>query len=268
MEKLEYNCDAQKLNYVFAKRRWYEKKVSRSISILLQDMTTHAQVGDIRLNIRENGERQVVCRMDKDERAALYLAALNSFLGKRIRYQELLLFDGEETEVFTEILMRIAQNANVLTVISENPLQYQQTFEEIYEQTGLLSTALPVWKADNLSRNTQEENKPYYQRQKYMPSKMLVLWAEFTKKPPIRSFPKECCFVDFSFDARYEKEVAVKRKDITYYGLGKFLDTTVKSRYNTLVKDGKVNQYVILDNNKKFCKKRRGNKKWKKKRTF
>ncbi len=138
------------------------------------------------------------------------------------RFQELVLFDGDETRNYANILLYTAGNLNRLTLITNQPFLYEQAFDQIYEDSGLVADA-----QDHFLTMTgaSERDKPFYQRQKYRMERCLYIAGNCEKKVPLRGFQKEGFFLDMTFNGKWEHEVCVKRPDMTYYSLAKFLSS-------------------------------------------
>lgn len=201
---------------------------------------------------------RAVIRMYPRELACFYEAFLTGPGTNLYQYDKLICFDGGETECFITLLQNISARLNELIVVTSSPFAYQMLFDRLLEENGLTACCvnsiaqLPLLASHEqrqLSRKSPANNR---YGENVRQGRTGILYGNFGKKPLPFSFETDCHFFDLSFDDRYQREIRVKRPDITYFGVGKFLDTTVKLRYNTIVKDGSVNQYVIEDNNKKL----------------
>ena len=262
MEKISYVCNEKELNYTFPKRKWFQKKNRlREVKILLPgegEKWTKGNVGDILLTIKEEAKKEIFIDLYEEEKTLLYLAALERLPLAITKYQQLIIFDGGDTKVFIELLPFICQNMNKLSIITESPFEYEEILNQIFNDTGLIADCSESFVDDTREMEESQEEKPYYKRQKYLAERTIVLFADYKEKIPIHSFYKNSTFFHITFDKKTEREITVKRPDIQYFSISNFLDTIVKLRYNTLVKEGNVNQNIIYDNNKKSGIKRKG----------
>ena len=262
MEKISYVCNEKELNYTFPKRKWYQKRNRlREVKILLSgdgEKWTNGYVGDILLTIKEEAKREITIDLYEEDKTLLYLAALEQLPLAITKYQELIIFDGGNTKVFIELLPFFCQNLNKLSIITDSPFDYEEVLEQIFDDTGLIADCSESFVGDTREMEESQEEKPYYKRQKYLAERTMILFADYKEKLPVHLFCKNSTFFHTTFDKKTEREITVKRPDIQYFSISNFLDTIVKLRYNTLVKEGNVNQNIIYDNNKKYGIKRKG----------
>ena len=255
MVKINYICNEKQINHTLPKRKWYEnKKKGRVQNIYLSSVEkwTRGYVPDILLTVKDDTIKKIQHNLRMDEEIELLLATFSDFPVSIAKFQEMIIFDGNRTELFSQVLPEISSNLNKLSVITKSPYSYQTVFDGLYEDTGLVATCENSYISDKRIYGDLEEEKPFYKRQKYNEERTMIISAKSDKKLPIRSFHTGSHFFDISFDNIYEREITQKRPDLTYYSMAKFLDTIAKNRYNTLVKEGNVNQNIIKDNNKKF----------------
>lgn len=262
MEKINYVCNEKELNYTFPKRKWYQKRNRlREVKILLPsdgEMWTKGYVGDILLTIKEEAKKEITIDLYEEDKMLLYLAATERLPLAIRKYQELIIFDGGDTKIFIELLPFICQNLNKLSIITDSPFDYEEILEQIFDDTGLIADCSESFVGDTREMEESQEEKPYYKRQKYLAERTLIVFADYKEKLPVHLFCKNSTFFHITFDKKTEREITVKRPDIQYFSISNFLDTIVKLRYNTLVKEGNVNQNIIYDNNKKSGIKRKG----------
>ncbi len=262
MEKISYVCNEKELNYAFPARKWYHnKKKARQITLLLypvEDYGTKGYVGDIFLTIREDAKKEIQVLLSDEDMAQLFLAACQSLPFSITKYQELIIFDGEKTNLIKSLLPYICQNLNKMTIVTEYPCDYQEIAEQIFDETGLIVDFCTYYEKDWKDTGDAKKEKPFYKRQKYLEERTFILFAGYHKKIPIHFFFKGSTFFNLNIDKKIEREITVKRADIQYFSIAKFLDTIVKLRYNTVVKEGNMNQIMIYDKNKKYGIKRKG----------
>lgn len=205
---------------------------------------------------RENRSRirsSISTRLYPEELARLYQCALQGPDSHLYQYEKMICFDGGQTECFVKLLSMIAGRLNRLVAVTGSPFAYQKLFDCLMEENGL--AAYCVSRLPGYSIKTDSDTEGRMQRESESRKERgitCILYGDFSGKLPIHALDYGCHFWDLSFDNRYEREILIKRPDITCFAMGKFLDTTVKLRYNTLVKEGNVNHYIIEDNNKKL----------------
>lgn len=225
MENIEYACTPEEIGYLFPKRKWFEKKnINRTVRILLREAEYNqpGRIPTICLCIREHGDYDAAARekitesLWPEDWEQLVLAVINGMAIPVSRFQELVLFDGDETRNYANILPYTAGNLNRLTLITNQPFLYEQAFDQIYEDSGLVADAQDHFFA---MTGANECDKPFYQHQKYRMERCLYIAGNCEKKVPLRGFQKDGFFLDMTFNGKWEHEVCVKRPDMTYYSL-------------------------------------------------
>ena len=236
MEKIDYKCNASEIGLALPKRRWYEnRRKERNIRIpLYTDQIKDAGVGDILLTVSENGQKEVNIHMSVEEEGRFLLAAFHHLPVKMNKLEELIVFDNKRTDLVKEILPYCRQSLNRLTVITEYPEEYEEIFEEIYRDSGLIAECMQKYDSENSVCTPSKSNRN--STKKVTP--VFILHVGNSHKIPIRQLPGHAVFFDMDLTKKTEREIFVKRPDIPYYGTANFLDTIVKLRYNTLVKEG------------------------------
>lgn len=262
MEKLFYCCGENELNLTFPKRKWYELiKWSRYITLTLNPINKEDRVPAILLNVYEGKEtkRQITSELENNEYQALVLHILKSspilFNEKRI-YESLILFDGGNFNLFGDLLPLLCRNINKMTIVSKNPEYYEAYLEEILYETGLIVECVENLTSTAYLIESKSHTVHDYDKRHGNGRNLILHLGE--EKIPIRMLPLESIFLDIGFGSKYEREIQIKRPDITYYSMAKFLDTTMKFRYNTLVKEGNINKYLKLNYNKNSVQTRKG----------
>ncbi len=264
MEKIKIVCDENDIGITLPKRKWYEsRKKQRSRTFYLNDMDSELEDAfsvavDILLTICEKCEKTIQLKMSAEEKSKLYLAAFESLSISNKQYEEMVIFDGNEPDEFIPIITNISEHLNKLSVITNHPQAYQSVFEYLLEENGLIAECDTKFRMEYHVVSNLEEQKPYYQRQKYRKTRCLIWYAESDYKVPVRQLPKDAIFFDTSLTKKMQREITCKRPDITYHCLPNFLDTIVNRRYNILVKEGILNTHIMNNQNKKFSIKRKG----------
>lgn len=238
MKKIEYECGNAEIKYVFPKKKWYEnRKKQRSVTIVL-DRTVQSEtekMPDILLTIRENEENTI--RIDLPEEKNDFILGLLSLLPIPVNnFEELLLFDGDEPSLFLNILQDISSRLNRLTVITRMHEEYEPLFNWLLEENGLIA---------------ESEEKLYFslkEKKKFLTS--LVIYNGCNEKVAPAFLPRNAIFLDLSLNEELQRSIRVKRPDITYCSMPNYLDTVVKLRYNTLVKEGILTTKIITNYNK------------------
>ena len=257
MEKINYVCGANELGYIFPKRKWYESKKQRICQIYLNATEQYKMgtVPDILLTIGEEMTETILREInipdyDSDEKSDLLLATMEYLSLSYKKCEEMVVFDGNESDVFIHILSHISSLLNRLTVITAKPENYQMLFEHLLEETGLIAECASEFRQLYDYTNKKDRRRPCYQEQKNRLSKCMIWYADGGKKIPVRQLPYGSFFVDTTANGRMQREITGKRPDIAYLSLPKCLDTIVKLRYNTLVKEGILNTHIIKNQNK------------------
>jgi len=241
--------------------------------------------GDIVLSL-ENKEPDfglVMMPTDRQEHAywqgrlIQYALKLDRENNRLREFDRLLFFDRQQEdenaeydkEELVEILSYLSMDMNQLTIITKASFLYEKMLENLYYTTGLAGTCM---EALPRSCTESEEGKPYYLRQKVINKKMLVIWTGGTGKVPLWGIPKESLLIDLTPEGKAQREIQKRRQDIESVSMGNFLDTIVKNRYNTLVKEGKLKQNTVWEHrtgkNKKLCNNRKEKQGWKKRKTL
>lgn len=124
----------------------------------------------------------------------------------------------EEQEMLWELLEPYFPRINHVNVISDKVWEYEEFGEYIYNEYGI-----PMAGASKLGKNLGRDGRT------------VILDGKREYKIPWSAIPKDAVYVDL-WSMREKRELLAKfRRDIKYLSVVKFLDTIMKSGYNTRV---------------------------------
>ncbi len=129
----------------------------------------------------------------------------------------------EEQPLLEELLEPFLPRVNHINMVTDNPQAYDRFAEYVYGEYGI-----PLGSAPKLGRNLGRDGRT------------VILDLKRDYGIPWQAFPKETIYVDF-WSAREKRQLLEKyRRDAKYLSVVKFLDTIVKSGYNTRVNQTKT----------------------------
>lgn len=124
----------------------------------------------------------------------------------------------EEQALLQELLAPYFSRINHVNVISDSPQAYEEFTEYIYEEYGI-----PTSNAPRLSKKSGRDGRT------------VILDGKKDDRIPWSAFPTGSVYVDFWSGEEKKKLLEKFRRDVRYLSVVKFLDTTVKNGYNTIV---------------------------------
>ncbi len=178
------------------------------------------------------------------------------------------LHDDRKPDQVSHYVYQLKENLNKLVIVSKDPDQYEELLEEIYMETGLIGTVVEELREvqrpnppENLERIQSETvcnelNKAQNVENTHQSSRRcgrnqgicVILDLCGKLKWKYRTLPSNGIYIDVYSQKEMERAVAIKRPDITYVSVAKFLDSERKTRYNTLVNEGNVNRGINKGN--------------------
>ncbi|MGL5260262.1 MAG: hypothetical protein ACRC7V_09150 [Lachnospiraceae bacterium] len=155
---------------------------------------------------------------------------LESFQKKRnaIHIENLCLFYENSCNCYIEeLILRLSDTLNEMLLITNEEESYFDIAEEVYQRTGLL-----IEFTDTIKGKLWEQSK----------GKTLILSMTSKNPIPFRAFPNKSIFFDVLSSQERERILRIRRGDMVYVSARRYLDSTSKNMYNTIVNEGIVNQ--------------------------
>jgi len=241
MEKIMIRCGADYLQYEFPKRKWYQlRQYNRIISMRLVFADKDVLESDIGIEIYEGYEGEPIRIVEDSFRERLYEAMLLQERGCYRDAEHLIIVDNGQD--LSDYLYRLASNCNYLSIMTDNPQNYETLAQYLEEEYGLVSMFF----------NSKKELMRYI-KQMSEKRKTFLIWGSEDNENGKRTMagirdkagasmmcglPKDSFVMDFSECGICKDLILKKRLKINYVSIPIFLDNTVKNRYNAVVNEG------------------------------
>lgn len=241
MEKIRIRCGADYLQYEFPKRKWYQlRPYNRIISMRLVFADEDVLESDIGIEVYEGYDGEPVRIVDDSFRERLYEAMLLQEYSFYRDTEHLIIVDNGQD--LSDHLYRLAQNCNYLSVITDNPQNYEALSQYLEEECGLVSMFFESKKELlRYIKQMPEKRKTFLisgredgeNGKRTMAGIRDKVWASM-----MCSLPKDSFVMDFSENGILNELIFKKRLKITYVSIPIFLDNIAKNRYNAVVNEG------------------------------
>lgn len=120
-------------------------------------------------------------------------------------------------EALSEWIHLLSPTLNYLTIISDSGEQYEDLEQQLYEETGLMLQSVK----DKKQLEVWGKNKKQHKGSK-------SLWLDLNvTKVNYRAVPRNCIYFDANNQKEKARTLGIKRPDVSYMSVMKFLDTIV-----------------------------------------